>query len=230
MQTAALIFLSALLSASSAQPLEYIPSLFSIPHSSFPPLLSLPLPPSVITNNFPYRYSSHLTLTMPWHPPPPPNSDLRLKLKPKHKQRMLMPDSPQPSPPSSWRLGTQLPVSYRVAIAVDAIVLLITILSLVLLGVYIRRQYRRRKSSLLHGKEEYDFDDEESLGDSGKDGEAGGEMERGVERKKKGHVRWTSSVVGMGVFAGRVDEGKVRLGGEEGERGWGCDARGGRAV
>ncbi|PMD16783.1 hypothetical protein NA56DRAFT_302382 [Hyaloscypha hepaticicola] len=127
MQTAALIFLSTLLSASSAQPLDY---------------------------------TSHLTLTLPWHPPPPPNSDLRLKPKPKHKNRMLMPDSPQPPPsaPSSWRLGTSLPVSYRVAIAIDAIVLLITILSLILLFVYIRRQYNRRKSSLLHGKEEYDFD------------------------------------------------------------------------
>jgi hypothetical protein len=101
----------------------------------------------------------------------------------------------------------------------------------VLLGVYIRRQYNKRKSSLLHGKEEDEFDDEESLG--GKDGldgekdeevsrDGGREGER--ERKKKGHVRWTSSVVGMGVFKGRGDEGKVRLG-EEGERGWGCDAR-----
>lgn len=85
----------------------------------------------------------------------------------------------------------------------------------------------------MHGKEEYDFDDEESLdGDGvlGKDEEAGGQGVRGGERerrKKKGHVRWTSSVVGMGVFKGRGEEGKVRLE-EEGERGWGRDARDGR--
>jgi hypothetical protein len=60
-------------------------------------------------------------------------------------------------------------------------------------------------------------------GKDGVVGEVDGERER--ERKKKGHVRWTSSVVGMGVFKGRGDEGKVRLGGEEGERGWGRDAR-----
>ncbi|KAE9372583.1 hypothetical protein N431DRAFT_243817 [Stipitochalara longipes BDJ] len=124
---ASLILLSALLSTSSAQPLEF---------------------------------SSTISLTLPWHPPPPPNSDLRLK------NRMQMPDSPQPPNPSSFRLGAQLPVSYRVAIAVDAFVLLITIMSLVGLGVYIRRQLRRRKDSLLHNQEEgYGFDSDDACSD-----------------------------------------------------------------
>jgi hypothetical protein len=162
---------------------------------------------------------------MPWHPPPPPNSDLRLK------PRMLMPDSPRPAHISSWSPGSQLPVSYRVAIAIDAVVLVITILSLVLLGVYIRRQYRRRKASLLHDTEyNFDSDSEDDAEGELKLEEAGipqgakGEM--GAEKKKKGHVRWTSSVVGMGVFARlSVDEGRVKLEGKEGERAWGYDPR-----
>ena len=115
---------------------------------------------------------------------------------------MLMPDSPQPSPPSSWRLGTALPVSYRVAIAIDAIVLLITILSLVLLGVYIRRQYNKRKSSLLHGKDgEFDFDDEESL--EGKDGEVGRGGGRGGEgEEEEGSCEVDEFGCGDGRFCG----------------------------
>ena len=70
MQTAALIFLSALLSASSAQPLEYVLSPTSIPASHLSSLsLSHTLPPSptllAITNKITYSYSTHLTLTLP---------------------------------------------------------------------------------------------------------------------------------------------------------------------
>jgi hypothetical protein len=159
---------------------------------------------------------------MPWHPPPPPNSDLRLK------NRMLMPDSPRPPQSPSWSVGTQLPVSYRVAIAVDAFVLVITILSLVGLGVYIRRQLRRRREGLL-GDVEYNFDDSSSEDEvDSKQEEAAIEsgMPNGVEKKKKGHVRWTSSVVGMGVFARMsVDEGMVKLEGGEGNKGWKYDPR-----
>ncbi|KAN0110745.1 hypothetical protein V8E51_007132 [Hyaloscypha variabilis] len=178
-------------------------------------------------------FSSTITLSLPWHPPPPPNSDLRL-----HKPRMQMPDSPHPPPHTSFDLGAQLPVSYRVAIAVDAVVLLVTILSLIGLGVYIRRQIRRRRDGLLQNQEEgYGFESDDAssgdededgkgdiaLGDDGKVGEAGvGEM----GRKKKGHVRWTSSVVGMGVFARMsVDEGRLKLEGGEGNKGWKYEAR-----
>lgn len=167
---------------------------------------------------------------MPWHPPPPPNSDLRLR------PRMDMPDSPRPPQPSSWSVGTQLPVSYRVAIAVDAVVLLTTILSLIGLGWYIRRQLQKRKDSLLHHHEAgYGFDsDDEDGGDVSLD--LDGKAEEGMlvssqrgERKKKGHVRWTSSVVGMGVFARMsVDEGKVKLEGGEGNKRWGYDSRNAR--
>jgi len=158
---------------------------------------------------------------MPWHPAPPPNSDLRLK------NRMLMPDSPQPPESHSWSVGTQLPVSYRVAIAVDAFVLVITILSLVGLGVYIRRQLRRRREGLL-GDVEYNFDDSSSEDEvDSKQEEAAietGMPNGGVEKKKKGHVRWTSSVVGMGVCARMsMDEGRVKLEGGEGNNGWKYD-------
>jgi hypothetical protein len=150
---------------------------------------------------------------------------------------MDMPDSHPSSPePTSWRLGKQLPVSYRVAIAVDAFVLLITICSLVLLGVYIRRQYTKRMMGLLHGHDaEYGFDDSSSEDEGDlKEEEAGrGVKDRGVkigERKKKGHVRWTSSVVGMGVFVEwdvSEVEGKagVKKGTRKGERGWVYDPK-----
>jgi hypothetical protein len=124
---------------------------------------------------------------------------------------MEMPDSPPSTPqPPSWSIGTQLPVSYRVAIAVDAFVLLITICSLIGLGLYIRYQYRRRKAGLLYGHDsEFVFDDSCSEDDVDlKEEEAGlegGLREGQGERKKKGHVRWTSSVVGMGAF-GKVEE------------------------
>jgi hypothetical protein len=111
-------------------------------------------------------------------------------------------------------------------------VLVITILSLVGLGVYIRRQLKRRREGLL-GDVEYNFDDSSSEDEvDSKQEEAAIEsrMPNGVEKKKKGHVRWTSSVVGMGVFARMsVDEGRVKLEGGEANKGWKYDPRDARA-
>jgi hypothetical protein len=75
---------------------------------------------------------------------------------------MEMPDSvpypnSDPSPPAhSWiEAGTGLPVSYRIAIALDAFVLFVTIGALILLAVYVSRQYRRRTfMALVNGRED----------------------------------------------------------------------------
>ena len=114
---------------------------------------------------------------------------------------------------TSWRPGAQLPVSYRVAIAVDVFVLLTTAFSLVLLGVYIRQQLWRRKRGLLRGDGK-----EEGFSDDGEGGEEGVGNGEGRKGGKKGHVRWTSSVVGMGVFSrlSVSEEGRVKLEGGEG--------------
>ncbi|CZR58672.1 uncharacterized protein PAC_08564 [Phialocephala subalpina] len=84
------------------------------------------------------------------------------------KTRMEMPDSPPPPPPPPgpppstsakvWNFATNgLPVSYRVAIIIDAFVLVVTIISLCLLGWYMRKQYRRRR--LLQAIREQEQDD-----------------------------------------------------------------------
>ncbi|KUJ13784.1 uncharacterized protein LY89DRAFT_721002 [Mollisia scopiformis] len=106
--------------------------------------------------------------------------------------RMEMPDSPPPppppnSPPSYWNFATNgLPVSYRVAIIIDAFVLVVTIVSLCLLGWYMRKQYRRRRLlALIHEQEQ-----------EGKLRGLEEGMERRERRKNKGHVRWGSGVQG----------------------------------
>lgn len=66
------------------------------------------------------------------------------------------PDSDPSPPPHSWiEAGTGLPVSYRIAIALDAFVLFVTIGALIMLAVYVSRQYRRRKfMALVNGRED----------------------------------------------------------------------------
>jgi hypothetical protein len=148
------------------------------------------------------------------------------------RMAMDMPDSPQPSSTSSpsattsttWSsLHSSLPVSYQVAIALDAFVLFITFTALLLLAVYIRRQIARRKAL------ESDDLEMKCCGDEGRDSlcndrapvhegrksktsvllgklrrsglSQGGDRNGGEEkttRMKKGHVRWTSSVEALG--------------------------------
>ncbi|SZF04309.1 unnamed protein product [Blumeria hordei] len=57
--------------------------------------------------------------------------------------------APSESPSSratawSWTLGTKLPTSYRVALVLGLIVFSITLVSLCVLTIYIRQQYRFR--------------------------------------------------------------------------------------
>ena len=80
---------------------------------------------------------------------------------------------------------------------------------------------------MLQNEEGYGFgSDDESDGDGTGDIKLENKGEEGKERKKKGHVRWTSSVVGMGVFARlSVDEGRLKLEGGEGYKPWKYDAR-----
>ena len=68
-----------------------------------------------------------------------------------------------------------------------------------------------------------DDEEEDANGDIALDVDVKGQQ---GERKKKGHVRWTSSVVGMGVFARlSVDEGRLKLEGGEGYKAWKYDTR-----
>ncbi|KAE8449059.1 hypothetical protein EG329_008647 [Mollisiaceae sp. DMI_Dod_QoI] len=134
-------------------------------------------------------------MEMPESPPPPPNS------------------TPSASANSYWNFAANgLPVSYQIAIIIDAFVLVVTIVSLCLLGWYMRRQYRRRRLlQLIHEREREDANLDLDLELKGRDMEAGkmggvlGKLGAGKgkkekkERKKKGHVRWGSNVQGGSV-------------------------------
>lgn len=117
---------------------------------------------------------------------------------------MEMPDSPpQPSQTakSTWdSIHGSLPVSYQVAIALDAFVLFITFAALLLLTIYIRKQIKRKRLA--------EDDLEMKCCGGSRSGSIctentvlPGEKRKGLlakltgeGRKPKGHVRWTSSV------------------------------------
>jgi hypothetical protein len=126
---------------------------------------------------------------------------------------MDMPDStPSPPPPeSSWSLSKGLPVSYRVAIALDVFVLLITIAALIFLALYIRRQYWRRHMGLLadHGSEDGSEGGEKEIEDEVKKGKL-----RKSPRRKVGHERWGSESGQWEMKSGRMRGGEGASGHE----------------
>jgi hypothetical protein len=131
---------------------------------------------------------------------------------------MDMPDS-SPSPPpedvspeSSWSLSKGLPVSYRVAIALDVFVLLITIAALIFLALYIRRQYWRRHMSLLadHGSEDGSEGGEKEVEDEVRRGK----LRKSPRRKVGGHERWGSGSGQWELKSGRMRGGESASGHE----------------
>jgi hypothetical protein len=138
---------------------------------------------------------------------------------------MEMPDSP-PSTSSTATLKSTwdafhsaLPVSYRVAIALDAFVLLITFGALILLAVYIRKQIKRRRMP------EDDLEMKCCGGGSGimdmedteRPKKKPGLLKKFRVGRKKGHVRWTSSVEVEGCEKGEKEMVKMKHGSEEWE-------------
>jgi len=153
--------------------------------------------------------------------------------------RMEMSDSPPsasstPVAQSAWdAIHSSIPVSYQVAIALDAFILFITFAVLLLLAFYIRNQIKLRSQlsedgdlemkggascTASNGSENANFP-----GNTGTKRSMLGKLTR-----KKGHVRWTSSVeqCSDGAEKGERERVKMKLGSGE----WVTDTWGPRSA
>jgi hypothetical protein len=122
----------------------------------------------------------------------------------KTHKRMEMPDSSAApateTAKSTWdTIHSSLPVSYQIAIALDAFVMFITFAALLLLALYVRKQIKRRRQladddlemKCCGGKIDNMYSDIMEKPDKKR---SGGLLGKLTGKKPKGHVRWTSSV------------------------------------